>query len=68
MDRIRCGVIGLGWFGEHHVDTLQQLPLVEVTAVCARRDERVKEIAVKYDIPKAYTDYRKLSPTGTSTW
>jgi hypothetical protein len=20
MDRIRCGVIGLGWFGEHHVD------------------------------------------------
>ena len=30
MNRIRCGVIGLGWFGEHHVDTLQQLPLVEV--------------------------------------
>jgi UDP-N-acetylglucosamine 3-dehydrogenase len=64
MDRIRCGVIGLGWFGEHHVDTLQQLPLVEVTAVCTRRDERVKEIAVKYDIPKAYTDYRKLLADG----
>jgi UDP-N-acetylglucosamine 3-dehydrogenase len=60
MDRIRCGVIGLGWFGEHHVDTLQALPLAEVTAVCARRDERVKEVAVKYNIPKAYTDYRKL--------
>jgi UDP-N-acetylglucosamine 3-dehydrogenase len=60
MDRIRCGVIGLGWFGEHHVDTLQALPLVEVTAVCTRRDERVKEVAVKYNIPKAYTDYRKL--------
>ena len=60
MDRIRCGVIGLGWFGEHHVDTLQALPLVEVTAVCTRRDARVKEVAVKYNIPKAYTDYRKL--------
>ena len=27
MERIRCGVIGLGWFGEHHVDVLQQLPM-----------------------------------------
>jgi predicted dehydrogenase len=21
MKRINCAVIGLGWFGEHHVDT-----------------------------------------------
>ena len=60
MDRIRCGVIGLGWFGEHHVDALQQLPLAEVTAVCTRREQRLQEVAKKYGVPKTYTDYRDL--------
>jgi UDP-N-acetylglucosamine 3-dehydrogenase len=60
MKRIRCGVIGLGWFGEHHVDTLQQLPLVELAAVCTRTESRLKEVAGKYGVPKAYTDYKEL--------
>jgi predicted dehydrogenase len=60
MDKIRCGVIGLGWFGEHHVDALQQLPMAEVTAVCTRRSERVKEMADKYQVPKSYTNYQDL--------
>ncbi|NJN95944.1 MAG: Gfo/Idh/MocA family oxidoreductase [Anaerolineales bacterium] len=60
MDKIRCGVIGLGWFGEHHVDALQQLPMAEVTAVCTRRPDRVKEVAEKYQVPKTYTSYHDL--------
>jgi len=60
MKRIRCGVIGLGWFGEHHVDTLQQLPQAEVTAVCTRRPDRLREVAAKYGIPKTHADYREL--------
>ena len=60
MKQIRCGVIGLGWFGEHHVDALQQLPLVDVQAVCTRTESRLKEIKDKYRVPKAYTDYRAL--------
>ena len=60
MDKIRCGVIGLGWFGEHHVDALKELPMAEVTAVCTRRPERLKEVAEKYDVPKTYTDYHDL--------
>jgi UDP-N-acetylglucosamine 3-dehydrogenase len=60
MERIRCGVIGLGWFGEHHVDVLQQLPLAEVAAVCTRREWRVKEVQAKYHVPKAYTDYHEM--------
>jgi len=60
MDRIRCGVIGLGWFGEHHVDALQSLPLAEVTAVCTRRENRLKEIAEKYRVPETYTDYHSM--------
>ncbi len=60
MDKIGCGVIGLGWFGEHHVDTLQQLPACEVVAVCTRREWRVKEVQEKYSVPKAYTDYHEM--------
>ena len=60
MNRIRCGVIGLGWFGEHHVDTLQQLPQADLTAICTRRPERLREVAEKYHVPKTYTDYREM--------
>jgi UDP-N-acetylglucosamine 3-dehydrogenase len=60
MEKVRCGVIGLGWFGEHHVDALQSLPLAEVTAVCTRRENRLKEIAEKYRVPKTYTDYHAM--------
>src|SRR5437868_343728 len=60
MKRIRCGVIGLGWFGEHHVDTLKQLPQADLTAICTRRPERLHEVAQKYGVSKTYTDYRAL--------
>ena len=60
MERIRCGVIGLGWFGEHHVDALKSLPLAEVTAVCTRREHRLKEVAEKYNVPKTYTNYHDM--------
>jgi len=60
MEKIRCGVIGLGWFGEHHVDTLQALAQVEVRAVCTRTASRLKEVAAKYGVPKSYTDYHDL--------
>lgn len=60
MKRIRCGVIGLGWFGEHHVDTLRQLPQADLVAVCTRRPDRLREVAQKYGVPRACTDYGEL--------
>ena len=60
MEKISCAVIGLGWFGEHHVDTLKQLPLADLRAVCTRTESRLNEIAEKYDVPKKYTNYKEL--------
>ena len=60
MKRIHCGVIGLGWFGDEHVDALMSLPLAEVAAVCTRRRARLDEIASRHGIPAAYVDYRDL--------
>ena len=57
---VRWGVIGLGWFGEIHVDTLADMPGVEVAAVCTRRPERLGEVAEQYRVPARYTDYREL--------
>lgn len=60
MERIKVGIIGLGWFGEHHLDTLLQLPLAEVTAICTRRPDHLKNMAEKYNIKKTYTNYMDM--------
>jgi len=57
---VRWGVIGLGWFGEVHADTLASMPGIELAAVCTRRPERLREIADRYGVPRRYTDYRQL--------
>ncbi|OQA21862.1 MAG: Inositol 2-dehydrogenase [Actinobacteria bacterium ADurb.Bin346] len=60
MEKIRVGVIGLGWFGEHHIDTYQSIPYAEVTAVCTRRKEHLDSIAAKYKVSKKFTDYKDM--------
>ena len=57
---VRWGVIGLGFFGEVHADTLAGMPGVELTALCTRRKERLDELADRYDVPRRCTDYREL--------
>ena len=57
---VRWGVIGLGWFGEVHADTLAQMPGIDLAAVCTRRPERLNEIGDRLDVPRRYTDYREL--------
>ncbi len=53
-------MIGLGFFGEYHADVASSMAEVELAAVCTRRRERLDEVAKKFDVPKKYTDYRKL--------
>jgi UDP-N-acetylglucosamine 3-dehydrogenase len=60
MNKVRVGVIGLGWFGEMHVTAYKGVYNAEVTAVCTRRPDRLKEVAQKYGIGKTYTDYHEL--------
>ena len=57
---IRWGVLGLGWFGEVHADTLASTPGIELAAVCTRRPERLAEIGDRYDVQQRYTDYHDL--------
>ncbi len=59
-DCVRWGVIGLGWFGEIHADTLAGMPGSEVAALCTRRAERLTEWAARYGARGRYTDYKDL--------
>lgn len=57
---VRWGVIGLGWFGEVHAETLASMPGIELAAVCTRRPDRLQEVADRFGVPRRYTDYRQL--------
>lgn len=60
MKNIKHGIIGLGFFGEKHAEVLNSLGGVELHAVSTRRPERLKEVAERFSVPCAYTDYREL--------
>ena len=49
MDRLRIGVIGLGWFGEIHCDTIVGIPNLELAALCTRTPDRLAELAQKFN-------------------
>ena len=59
-ETVRWGVIGLGWFGEVHVDTLSAMPGIELAALCTRRPDRLAELADRYGVRRRYTDYHEL--------
>jgi UDP-N-acetylglucosamine 3-dehydrogenase len=60
MDRLRIGVIGLGWFGEIHCEAIIGVPNLELAALCTRTESRLGELAKKFGVKKTFTDYRKL--------
>ena len=60
MDKLRYGVIGAGWFGEIHIETLSTLSNVDVIGISRRSIKPLKETARKHNIPNIYTDYKEL--------
>ena len=60
MHRLGYGVIGVGFFGEKHIQVLSQLPNVKLIGASRRSLKPLKELAKKYNIPNVYTDYGRL--------
>ncbi|QGQ44292.1 Gfo/Idh/MocA family protein [Metabacillus sediminilitoris] len=64
MAKLRIGVIGCGSIAQHrHLLEYAANKDVELVAVCDIVEDRVKEIASKYQA-KAYTDYKELIQSG----
>ena len=60
MDKVRIGVIGLGWFGEIQCEAIMGIPNLRLAALCTRTPERLKAMATKFAVTKATRDYRDL--------
>jgi UDP-N-acetylglucosamine 3-dehydrogenase len=60
MDRLRIGVIGLGWFGEIHCEAIIGIPNLELAALCTRTESRLDDLSRKFAVKTTYTDYTKL--------
>ena len=60
MDRLRIGVIGLGWFGEIHAETIAGVPNLELAALCTRTPDRLAAMGEKFGVKKLYRDYNDM--------
>ena len=60
MDRLRIGVIGLGWFGEIHAETIAGVPDLELAALCTRTPDRLAAMGEKFGVKKLFRDYNDL--------
>lgn len=58
--RVKCAVVGLGWFGEKHCEALSGIPHVDLHALCTRTPDRLEEVANRFNVEKTYTDYHQL--------
>lgn len=54
---MRIALVGGGAFGEKHLDGLRLIDGVEVTALAGRRPEPTAQMAEKYGVPFATTDF-----------
>lgn len=64
-ETLRMGMIGTSWYAESmHLPSLVSHPRARVTAICGRSQDRANEMAQKYEIPRVYTDYRRLIESG----
>src|SRR5947209_11283195 len=57
---IRVGIIGAGFIGPAHVESLRRLGYVEVVALAGSSQESAERKAAAHFIPKAYGDYHDL--------
>ena len=59
-EKIKVGVIGAGFIGPVHIESIRRLGFVEVVALATSSEETAKAKAKALSIPKAYGDYRDL--------
>lgn len=61
MDKVRVGVIGLGWVAQVvHLPILTKLSEAEIVAVCDRDKGRARLVAEKFGVRSLYTDFNQM--------
>lgn len=60
MRKVKVGVVGVGYLGQHHVRIFSELPNVELVGVADINEKRAREMVSLYQIPFYTTDYKEL--------
>ncbi len=60
-NKFRWGIISTGHISGKFAEALEILPQAELVAVASRTQQKAKEFADKYNIPKAYPSYKELA-------
>lgn len=60
MSQLRIGVIGLGWFGEIHAETIIGVPSLKLEALCTRNPERLAQQGQKFGVQKLHANYHDM--------
>ena len=61
MKQVRVGIIGTSWWVDAmYLPSLAGTEKATVVACCGRNEERAGELASIWNIPKVYTDWRKM--------
>ena len=64
MDRIRVGVVGLGWVSQVvHLPILLKLPEAQLVAVCDRDRSKARLVAEKFGLERVYSDVNQMLET-----
>ncbi|MCQ2227323.1 MAG: Gfo/Idh/MocA family oxidoreductase [Bacteroidales bacterium] len=57
---MKVGIIGAGWIAHKMAQALAPLSEAKVWAIASRSEEKAKEFAQQYNLPKAYSSYEEL--------
>ncbi len=60
MQELKMGVVGLGTWGQNHIEIYQAHPFARVTAICDKNKALVDSTAEKYGISEKYYDYKDM--------
>jgi len=64
MDKVKVGVVGLGWIAQvTHLPLLQKLQDAALVAVCDRERSKARLVAEKFGIKRVYTDLGQMLAT-----
>ena len=58
--RVRTAVVGVGHMAQSHLPNLSDFPDVDLVALCDVSEERLKDSAKQYDVPRVYTDLTQM--------
>jgi UDP-N-acetylglucosamine 3-dehydrogenase len=60
MDKVKVAVMGLGSWGECHLEAYHAMPQVEITAICDVQEEVLQKMGDKYGITNRFTNAEQL--------